>query len=73
MPDQPPSPGLAERLASVVSTELQRHRGAIEAGAGARSLHVELEIGRSGQVGEVTFWTEHRIPVRAQLGLAREG
>jgi len=73
MPDQPPSPGLAERLASVVSTELQRHRGAIEAGAGPRSLHVELALGKNGTVSEVAFWTEHRIPVREHLGLAREG
>jgi hypothetical protein len=52
---------LTERLADQVRDHMLRHRRAIEGGIGqVRSLHVEMSIGRDAQLGETTFWVEHR-------------
>jgi hypothetical protein len=67
-------PSLTEHLATVVGAELLKHERVIERdGAEARSIHVEVAIGKRGQVGEIVFWTEHRLTPSKAIGIKKGG
>jgi hypothetical protein len=66
---QPPG-ALTETIADQVRDALLRHQDAIERpDAVAKTLHVECELTRAGAVRGLTFFVEHAIPVRRQLGI----
>jgi hypothetical protein len=61
---------LTEKLAAAVAGTLLRHESAIEGGIGSpRSLHVEVAIGKRGDLGEVGFYVEHRLRPSEAVGL----
>jgi len=51
---------LAERLAETARATVLNHRRAIELGAGhVRSVTVEIEVTRTGEIIDARVWLEH--------------